>query len=831
MSMSVDSGTRLGPYEVVSLIGKGGMGEVYHARDTRLGRKVALKVLSTDVTQNEDRVRRFQQEARAASALNHPNIITIYDVGQIDSAHFIATELIEGETLRQKVKRSDMLLLEVLDVAIQTATALAAAHAAGIMHRDIKPENIMLRSDGYVKVLDFGLAKLIENTGGQRGMDSDAEAETQSFVDTKPGTVLGTVSYMSPEQARGVVLDARTDIFSLGVVIYEMITSRTPFDGATISEVIAAIISKRPAPLARYVAEVPIELERIVSKTLSKDRDERYQTTKDMLIDLKRLKQQLEFEAERDSGHAELSLPRITSNSGNQSAIPVRDSSSRTQEMVAGIGSQSSAEYLLREIRRHKRAVLVTLAVIALAVAGYIFFPRSKTIDSVAVIPFDTETGDANSRFIRDKVAQQIISGLSRLSNLNVKSFGASLPFADKVNDPRDVGKRLEVAAVLTGKIVKHESDDTISINVELVNTRDSSVIWSETYDRKFADLRRVQEDILKGISEKIGPPLSEQEKRRREAEQLTQEGRYYWEKRTAMDMRNALRYFEQAYSKAPDYAPAYAGVADCYNMLVAYGAEPPASAFGKAKEAAEKALSLDSKLAEAHASLAFVRFRLDWDWEDAEAEFRRAIALSPEYGQSYTWYANQLTALGRFKEAEEQTRRAQELDSFSPIVQSHFGFIYYFAHRYDDVIENCQRTLKLSPTFFASRRYLGLAYTQKKMYAEAIAEFQKSVAASGGSPIVKAELGHAYAASGNRVEAEKVIEELMRVSNERYISPYYVAMIYAGLGDKEKAFEWLDRAYEDRADYLVYLKVDPRFDPLQSDERFQQMLQKIGLN
>lgn len=831
MGISVDSGTRLGPYEVVVLIGKGGMGEVYHARDTRLGRKVALKVLSADVTQNEDRVRRFQQEARAASALNHPNIITIYDVGQIDSAHFIATELIEGETLRQRMKRSDMLLLEVLDVAIQTATALAAAHAAGIMHRDIKPENIMLRGDGYVKVLDFGLAKLIENTGGQRGMDSDAEAETQSLVDTKPGTVLGTVSYMSPEQARGVVLDARTDIFSLGVVIYEMITSRTPFDGATVSEVIAAIISKRPAPLARYVAEVPIELERIVSKTLSKDRDERYQTTKDMLIDLKRLKQQLEFEAERDSGHAELSLPRITSNSGNQSGVPVRDSSSRTQEMVAALRSQSSAEYLLKEIRRHKRAVLVTLAVIVLAVAGYIFFPRSKTIDSVAVIPFDTENGDANSRLIRDKVAQQIISGLSRLSNLKVRPFSATLPFADKPINPSEAAKTLEVAALLTGKVVKREGDDTLFVSVELINARDNSVVWSEQFDSKFADLRRLHEEILKGVTEKIGPPLTDEQKRRREAQQLSEEGRYLWEKRTAKDMRNAIRYFEQAIAKAPDYAPAHAGLADCYNMLVAYGSESPSTAFPKAKDAAEKAISLNGQLAEAHASLAFVRFRSDWDWEDAESEFRRAITLSPEYGQTYTWYANQLTALGRFSEAEEQTRRAQQLDPFSLIVNSHYGFIYYFAHRYDDVITNCQKTLKLDPNFFAARRYLGLAYTQKKMYAEAIAEFQRAVTASGGSPIVKAELGHAHAASGNRPQAERVIEELIRVSNERYISPYYIAMIYAGLGDREKAFEWLDRAYDDRADYLVYLKVDPRFDPLQSDERFQQMLQKIGLN
>ncbi len=829
--MSVDSGTRLGPYEVVSLIGKGGMGEVYHARDTRLGRKVALKVLSADVTQNEDRVRRFQQEARAASALNHPNIITIYDVGQIEEAHFIATEFIDGETLRQKMKRTEMPLLEILDIAIQAATALAAAHQAGIMHRDIKPENIMMRSDGYVKVLDFGLAKLIENTGGQQPIDTDPEAETESMVNTKPGTVMGTVSYMSPEQARGLVLDARTDIFSLGVVIYEMIAGRAPFDGATISEVIAAIISKRPSPLARYVAEVPIEMERIVSKSLGKDRDERYQTTKDLLIDLRRLKQQLEFEAERDSGHAELSLPRVTSNSGGQGAVLPRDSSSRTQEMVAALRSQSSAEYLIKEIKRHKRSAIIALAVIALSVAAYIFYPRSKTIDSVAVIPFATENGDSNIKQIRDAVALRIISGLSRLPNLQVRPFSSVQRYQDQTIDPQGVGSELKVAAVLTGNIVKREGDDSIFVNVELINARDNVVIWSEQYDRKLADFRKVQDEILRGITEKIGPQLTEQQKRRRDAELRTQEGRSYWDKRTANDLRNAQRKFEQAIALAPDYAPAYAGLADCSNMLVAYGAESPRAAFPKAREAAEKALELDGNLAEAHATMGFLRFRMDWKWDEAENEFRRAIDLNTQYGEAYIWYANLLVAVGRSNEAEEQTRLAQRLDPFSPIVQSHFGFIYYFAHRYDDVVANGQKTLRLYPTTFAARRYMGLAYTQKGMYQEAIDELQKAVTGSNGSPIIKSELGNAYAVSGKKEEAQSVLDELLRLSEERYISPYYIAMVYVGLGDADKAFEWLDKAYDDHADYLVYLKVDPRFDSLRSDPRFEKLLQKIGLN
>ncbi len=844
--MSVAAGTRIGHYEIIGLLGKGGMGEVYHAKDTRLGRKVALKVLSNDVTKNEDRVKRFQQEARSASALNHPNIITIYDVGELDTAHFIATELIEGETLRQRLKKGEMSLLTILDVAIQSATALSAAHQAGIMHRDIKPENIMLRADGYVKILDFGLAKLTESTDGSDSSLSDPEAETQSMLNTKPGTVMGTVSYMSPEQAQGIAIDSRTDIFSLGVVAYEMIAGRVPFEGATPSEVIVAILRKRPLPMARYAPDVPQELERIVSKALGKSLDERYQTMKDLLIDLRRLKQQMELEAEIElSGHADWSLPRVTTSSGSsgsrssygtgsgsQAMAVSRDSTNQTQEMVS-TRSASSAEYLVGEIKRHKKIVLIVLGVMALVAVGALayFNIKPQTIDSIAVLPFTSSNGDPNLKQVSDVITQRLINGLSsRMPNVRVKAFSSVARYSDKPADPQAVGRELEVQAVLTGNITKREGDDSVFVSVELVNAEDNSQIWGEQYDRKFADLRQVQEEILKGVFARVTPKISEAEKRRGEAEDLYQEGRNLMDKRTAKSVREAIGRFEQAIVKAPDYAPAYAGLADCYTVLVIYGAEAPKNAFPKAKEAAEKAVSLDDQLAEAHTALAFVRFRYEWSWDDADREFQKAVRLNSKYGQTYQWYANLLTATGRFDEAEQQTRRAKDIDPTSLIIQSHYGFIYYFARRYDDVIASCKKTLSLDPNFFAARRYLGLAYTQKSMYAEAIAEFQKALEASGNSPLIKAELGHALAASGNRAEAQEILDELIQLSSQRYISPYPIATIYAGLGDKEKAFEWINKAVEDRADFLVYAQVDPRLDPLRGDPRFNDLIEELSL-
>ena len=843
--MPVENGTNLGPYEVISPIGAGGMGEVYLARDVRLGRSVALKLLSAGVTRNEDRVRRFQQEARAASALNHPNIITIYEVGQVDSVHFIATEYIEGETLRQRMSRSALALVEVLDVGIQVSTALAAAHTAGIMHRDIKPENIMLRPDGYVKVLDFGLAKLTETSLGDPVVSSsDPDAKTQPVVNTDPGTVMGTVTYMSPEQARGQAVDARTDIFSLGVVLYEMIAGRVPFDGGTISEVIVSILKKRPLPLARYSSDVHPEIERIVNKALGKRPDERYQTVKDLLIDLKKLKQRLELEEELGySAYSDMSLrdlslrdpAPVASGSNTQARFSSSpNSTDKTEELHSVLRSTSSAEYIITEIKRHKKGAVLGLAALVFLASGIAYFAAGgSAIDTIAVMPIVAEGGDPNAIEIGNVITQRIINGLSRVPNLKVKSYVAVSGYAGRSVDPRAAGRDLDVKALVIGRVTKRERDDNLTISLELVNAGDSSQIWGEQYDRKFADLRQVQDEILRSISERLGVKLTDEEKRRREAEALYAEARNFWEKRTSDGIRRAVDSFQQAIQIRPDYALAYAGLADCYNMLATYGAERPKIAFPKAREAAERALELARTLAEAHTSLAFVSYRGDWRWEDADIGFQRAIRLNPNYAQAHQWYANYLAALGRHAEAEEETKICLRLDPTSLIVQSHFGFVYFFARRYDDVISSCQKTLDLDPNFFAARRYLGLAYTQKGMHEEAIKQYRQALSTSRGSALMRAELAYALASSTNKAEkdeARQILNELLAAAGQRYLSQYHVALIYTALDERELAFEALEKAYDDRADYLAYLKVDPRFDSIRTDPRFASLQQRLGL-
>ncbi len=830
--MALEAGTSIGPYKLLSQIGCGGMGEVYLALDTRLGRNVALKFLSSEFTENAERVHRFQQEARAASKLNHPNLITIFDVGQVDSTHFIATEYIEGETLRQRMARAPLSMTEICDIAIQVANALAIAHSAGIMHRDIKPENIMIRPDGLVKVLDFGLAKLAEKSA-QQEQYVDPSAPTKQ-VHTEFGMVMGTINYMSPEQARGMKVDSRTDIFSLGVVIYEMISGRVPFEGQSYGDVIAAILSKRPVTLTRYLPEIPAELERIVTKALAKDREERYQTIKDMLIDLKKLKQQLEQDVERDDAVPQNTAEfRSSSGSGAQAAGIARKQARKTEEMTAPQPT-SSAEYIVNSIRRHKRGAMIVMAAVVVAAAGLFYFAtRVRPIDSIAVLPFASVGDDPNTKRVCEAISQHLINDLSRLPGLKVKAYSSVARYAGQQVDPQSIGRELGVGAVVIGKIEKQDQSDNLSISFELVNARDGNVIWGQQYERKFADIRAVQDEMVRTLSAKLDVKFSEEERKLRDAERFYEEGRNAWEKRTADAMRRALDSFQQAIQIKPDYAPAYAGIADCYNMLGTYGAERPTVAFPKAKEAAENAIKLDPTMAEGYTSRAFATYRHDWNWSEAESDFKKAIRLDDNNAQAHQWYANLLAAMGRHKEAEEETEKSRRLDPTSLIIQSHFGFIYFFAHRYDDMIQTCQKTLSLDPGFFAARRYLGWAYVQKKNFKEAINQFRLAVSGSNNSPLMRAELAHALASSGeqqNIEEARAILNDLLQLSGQRYISPYHIALIYAALGDKDEAFNWLNRALDERADYLVYLGVDPRFNDLRSDARFQNLVQRIGL-
>jgi serine/threonine-protein kinase len=802
------------------------MGEVYLAQDVRLGRKVALKLLYADVTHGDDGVRRFEQEARATSSLNHPNIITIYEVGQSDGSHFISTEFIDGQTLRQHLKHNMMTLREALDVAIQVATALATAHDAGIIHRDIKPENVMLRADGYVKVVDFGLAKFIEKR--LLGLSSsDPDAETQAYVKTNPGAIMGTVSYMSPEQARGLHVDARSDIFSLGILLYEMLTGRLPFEGTSASEVIISIIQKRPQPMARFSQDVPIEIERIVGKALSKNRDERYQTIKDMLIDLKRLRRGLEIEAERDD-EPELELTRQLLSSGGSGGRRASHEQQRvaTEELTIS-RTTSSAEYIVRGIRQHKKIALIVAGAIIAAIAAFYYYSATRPINSIAVLPFVDVNSEPGAGSLGDEITEQLIYSLSKLSpNLRVVPFNDVLRFKGRL--AQEVGRELGVRAVLSGRVTK--SGDNVTISAELVDLRDNRVLWGDKSATKFSDFALASQNIVASVSNSIGLKLSAEDEKKRVAESLYMKGRNAWNKRSPDDINMAAGYFSEALKLDQNYAPAYAGQADCYNMLATYGANAPAEAFPKARKAAEAALAIDNNLAEAHAALAYAKFRGDWNWPEAELEFKEAIRLNPNYASAHQWYASYLAAMGRFDEAIAETRRTQELDKTSLIINSHFGLIYFFSGHFDDAIEACQKTTKLDPKFFVARRYLGLAYAQKAMYKDALEQYEKALELSKNLPLIRVERASVLALSGDAGKAQSELKELQEIAKQRYISSYHVATVYVALKDRDRAFEWLEKAFAERADWMVFLNVDPRFKSLRSDSRFTDLLRRMNL-
>jgi serine/threonine protein kinase/tetratricopeptide (TPR) repeat protein len=819
-------GESIGQYKILSHLGAGGMGEVYLAQDERLRRKVALKLLFTDVTRNEDWVRRFEQEAYAASALNHPNIITIYEVGQFKDSHFISTEFIDGQTLRQRLREQNLTIVETLEIAIQVATALVAAHSAGIIHRDIKPENVMLRSDGYAKVLDFGLAKFTE-AASHPSMPTDPNAETEHVFNTTPGVVMGTVAYMSPEQARGTRVDQRTDIFSFGVLLYEMFSGRLPFEGQTQTDVISAIISnKRQPPLARYTAEISPEIERIVAKALHKKKDDRYQTLKDMLIDLKTVKRQMELSEEFD-----ISEPLTTHPSGAGSKVRAETGEYnplRTQPMIQT--QPSSAEFIFNGIKRNKKVVLIGVAVVTLlAIVGFGAYLFRRPTNSIAVLPFFIDNPDPRTQQAADRMVQGVINAFSQTSGLRVLSFNLVQQYKGKEVDPRAVGRELDVPSILYGRISKVQGDESsIIVNLELVNTRDGSQLWGMERTVKTQEHSLLVNEIVTSVSNTIGLSLTGDEKKKRDAEALYVKGRNAWNKRKTADIEQALVFFKQAVDLNPNYALAYAGLADCYNMLGAYGGKAPTEAFRQAREAATKSLALDNKLAEGHAALAYTTFRGDWNWTEAEKEFKQAISLNDNYPWTHLWYGSFLSAQGRFDEAIRETRRAQQIEKTSPIISIQLGLVYYFQHQYKEAVAECKKTIELDPSFFAAQRYLGLSYSQMGMHQEAIAEFEKAINASGDSPLMKAEYASALALSGDTGKAQAQLNNLLEMSKQKYVSAYHIAAIYVGLKDKDQAFNWLNKAFQDRADWMVNLKVDPRFESLRSDPRFGELLRQM---
>ena len=843
--MPINAGTRLGRYEIRSSLGAGGMGEVYLAYDTSLRRQVAVKLLPAEFTQNKLRLSRFEREAYAASSLNHPYILTIYEIGEQGGQHFIATEYIEGESLRHHMARTRMELREVLDVASQVTSALSAAHQAGIVHRDIKPENIMLRQDGFVKVLDFGLAKLADAAVAAQPEATDAEAPTKTkVVNTEPGVVMGTASYMSPDQARGLEVDARTDIWSLGVMLYEMVAGRLPFEGATTTDVLTMILHREPPSLLLYRKDVPAELERIVEKALTKEKEERYQLAKDLGLDLKRLKQRLEMEAELErsitpeeearqaSGRLSVGSrePAISGTTQAAAAAPTAEASAAH--------TVSSAEYVVGEIKRHKRGALLVLATLLIAVAAtfaYNYFARGgrTAIGSIAVLPFTNTSGDANMEYLSDGISESLINALSQLPQLKVIARSSAFKYKGKEVDPQEVAKALGVQAVVTGRVVQR--GDNLQISAEMVDVRDKTQLWGEQYSRKLTDVQAVQEEIARTISEKLRLRLSgaqEQQLAKRatanpEAYQLYLNGVFYRRKGGLENGRKALDYYNQAVALDPNFALAWTGVADAYRYLQANGVLDPKEAHPKAKAAAQKALELDEGLAEAHVALGLIKMD-EWDWAGAEHEFNRATELNPNLAEAHHRYSVYLTNVGRHTEALAEIKRAQELDPLRIVLRDQEGAALYFARRYDEAVQQLQNVIKLDPDDRFAHAYLGYTYEAKGMYAQAIAEYQKRIRIEGETTSTLCYLGYALAMSGKRSEAQAILDKLK--TTKEYVSPAELAVLYFGLGDKEGALTSLERAYAAHDLQMQSLKIDSHYDSLRSDPRFQDLLRRVGL-
>jgi serine/threonine-protein kinase len=808
-------GLNIGPYSILSKLGAGGMGEVHLARDSRLARNVALKLLDPDLINNSQQRMRFLREARLASALDHPNVCTIHEVGEASGRLFIAMQYVEGQTLKQVIGGRPLDLASLLSISLQVADALSAAHSQGIVHRDIKPGNIIITGRGQAKVLDFGLAKLFDTAVG------DANAEL-----TKTGAVLGTPNYMSPEQARGERTDHRGDIFSFGVVLYEMATGRAPFKAKSQPETLNAVINQPHAPVTDLNKEAPPGLAAIVDRALAKDAADRYQSMGEMIEDLRELARGagLVGSADLDGGNVPLvPLPR--------------------RATLRWPGHWQAARWLILAI--------ASVALVGIAAAFYFARPRPAgtaetatrpAMKSIAVLPFKPLIAGSRDEALEMGMADTLITRLSNIKQIIVRPTSAVRKYGGLEQDPIAAGREQKVDAVLDGNIQK--SGEQIRVTVRLVNVADGQQLWIDTFDEKFTDIFALQDSISERVAAALAVKLTGEETelvRKRytnnpEAYQLYVRGRYLWNKRTAEALTKAIEYFNQAIEKDPNYALAYAGLAD------GYAVSPERSAAGgmtfkqrseqflqMAKAAAQKALEIDEQLPEAHTTLASLAAD-NWDWAEADRLFKRAFELNPNYATAHQWYGEYLVHVGRLDEALQEFKRAQELDPTSLIINSLLGQTLYLERRYDEAIDQCQKTLEMDSNFINAHWMLGMAYEQKAMHEEAKSEFEKAVNLSGGATNLLALLGVSYARSGNESEAQNVLDKLNALIKQKRAHPHDLAMIYTGLGDRDRAFEWLEKAYEDHSWVMLYLKVDPFFDPLRSDPRFADLLRRMGL-
>jgi eukaryotic-like serine/threonine-protein kinase len=739
-------GQTISHYKILEKLGEGGMGVVYKAEDTKLRRIVALKFLPPLFSTDDEVKQRFIHEAQAASALNHTNICSIHTIEEFEKQQFIDMEFVEGKTLSVLLKEKELSLNKVFDVAIQICEGLNAAHKKGIVHRDIKPDNIMVNDECMVKIMDFGLAKL-------KG----------SSKLTKAHSTLGTLSYMSPEQARGEDVDQRSDIWSLGVVLYEMLTRRLPFKSEYEQAVVYSILNEDPKPLSSIRFEIPHGLDTVIQKAMAKKSEERYQQVTDMEDDLKNL------------------LKAITSPASN-----------------------------MRNSKTHD-------------------------IPSIAVLPFKDMSPARDQEYFCEGIAEELINAFTQIDGLRVAARTSVFQYKNKESDVRKIGKELHVGAVLEGSVRK--AGNRLRITAQLVNVSDGYHLWSEKYDRDLEDIFAIQDEISLAIVEKLRGKLLKEEKSKlvrrytgnEKAYNLYLKGRYYWNRRHEGGLQKALERFQQAVEEDPSCAPGYVGIADCFDVSALLGFMDPRVASAKSKEAVAKALDIDEDLAEAHASLGWIKTFHDWDWVGAEAEFLRAFELNPNYATAHYFYALYLGVMGRYEKCAAETYRALELDPIDLVFNSIHAVMLYWGRRYDAAIEQFQKALDMDPNFYIANLYLGLALSAKRMWREALEPFERALAVSPGSPFAMGFIGYALAASGRKKEALEMLDRLEELSRERFVGAFDKAVIHLGLEADDRMFDYLERAFDEKESWLAMLNTLPLWDSVRSDTRFVALVRRVG--